>query len=213
VQDGLLADLYVQKLEGEAVTPNLEARARELYKTDAKTFSVPEQVAVQHILVNLVGRTRETALAKAKEIHDEVVKSKEDFAVLAKRFSEDPDVRRNSGMLGPTALASFEPAFAAAVAGMKGKGEISAPVETKHGFHIIRFVLRKPASTVPFEEVRDKLIASERQKILTEQRARLISQIRESSTVVVHKDNVEALRSSFDLSRSREKPALPADKK
>jgi peptidyl-prolyl cis-trans isomerase C len=201
LQEGLLADLYMQQVEKETPVPNLEQRSRELYKTDAKAFAVPEQVGVQHILINLNGRTRDMALARAKEVHREVVNSKEDFATLAKRYSDDPDVRRNNGDLGIVNPASLEPGFAQALAKM-AKGEISEPAETKYGFHIIRVTGRKAATTVPFESVRDKMIAAERAKIMAERRQQVVSEIRESKTVMLHRNNVDAMRSQVDLSKA-----------
>src|SRR5437660_1523536 len=70
VQDGVLADLYVQKMEKEARLGDreLEQRARELYKADQSRFVVPEQVYTQHILVDMNGRTRESALERARKV-------------------------------------------------------------------------------------------------------------------------------------------------
>lgn len=203
LQEGLLADLYMQKVEKEVRVPNLEQRARELYKAEAATtYAIPEQIAVQHILINLNGRTRDMALARAKEVHQQVAGSNEEFMVLARRFSEDPDVRRNSGELGFVNPASLEPAFAQALVKMNTKGQLSEPVETKYGFHIIRYLGRKPAGTVPFEDVRNKLIGAERTKLMSERRAQIVSEIRDSKTVIVHKNNVDALRTSIDLSKA-----------
>ena len=66
VQDGVLADLYVQHLEKQAVVGNLEARARELYRADQPRYMTAEEVYVQHIIVNLTGRTRESARERAR---------------------------------------------------------------------------------------------------------------------------------------------------
>ena len=201
LQEGLLADLYMAKVEKDMNMPNFEARARELYKADPKPYQRPEQVAVQHILIGLNERTRDIARARAEEVYAKVKEGKEDFMTLAKRFSDDPDVRRNSGELGWKAPSQLDPAFAEAVAKMTRHEEIAGPVETKFGFHIIRFLGRKPASVVPYEEARNTLIAQERQKLVSEKRQAIVDEIRTSTTVVTHPGSVDALKSNFDLSK------------
>jgi parvulin-like peptidyl-prolyl isomerase len=193
VQDNLLADLYVQKLEDSAPKVDLEPRARELYKGAGARFAEPEQVHVQQILVSLRGRTPEMALEKAREIHAQIVGGKADFLELAARLSEDPDKKRNGGDLGYNLPNSFTAPFAERVAKMTKPGEISEPVASDFGYHIIRFIDRKPAQTRKFEDVRQSLIQEEADRITKKRREDLIRSIRSSPTVVVHRDNVQAL--------------------
>jgi peptidyl-prolyl cis-trans isomerase C len=188
-----LADLYVQKLEDSAPKVDLEPRARELYKGAGARFAEPEQVHVQQILVSLRGRTPEMALEKAREIHAQIVGGKADFLELAARLSEDPDKKRNGGDLGYNLPNSFTAPFAERVAKMTKPGEISEPVASDFGYHIIRFIDRKPAQTRKFEDVRQSLIQEEADRITKKRREDLIRSIRSSPTVVVHRDNVQAL--------------------
>lgn len=203
VQESLLMELYLQHFDKQVKFPNLEQRARELYKGNPSGFMKAEQVYLQHILVSLNGRTKEMALERAKQVRAEVVAAGPDqFATLAKRLSEDPEAKKNSGDLGWNSPTAFEAPFAQALARMKVKDEISEPVETRHGFHIIKFVERQPAAVAPFEEVRQRLMAAERERIIKEQRDLLLAELRDSKTVVVHKANVESLVRPIDRSRA-----------
>lgn len=192
VQDGVLADLYVQKMEKEAVPANLEQRARELYKAEQSKFMTREEVYIQHILVNLGGRTRETALERARKAAAEA-RAGEDFLALATRYSDDPDKARHGGDLGFSAPTSFVEPVRKAIAGMKTKGEIAGPVESEQGFHIIRFVDRRPAEQIPFEAVRRRIIEAEEERLRKARTEALVREVRSSPTVVVHRQNVEKL--------------------
>lgn len=193
VQDALLADLYMQHLEKSAPAVNLEPRARELYIANRAQYVVPEQVHVEHLLVGLNGRTREMAEERAKKIHEEVRSGKEPFLALAARLSDDPDKKRNGGDLGYSSPTSFVEPVAKRIAAMKTKGEISEPVESHQGFHIIRFVDRKAAAERPFEEVKRAIIEQEKERLAKRRGEETITQIRSSSTVTVHLDKLEAL--------------------
>lgn len=197
VQDGVLADLYVQRAEKEALDVDLEQRVRELYKADQSKFVTPEQVYVQHILVNLNGRTREAALERARKVAEEA-RGGEDFLALAAKYSDDPDRKRNGGDLGYSAPSSFVPSVAKAVAGMSKKGEVSDPIESDFGFHIMKFVERKKPEPIKFESVRRKMIESEKERLQKARTEALVRDVRSAPAVVIHRDNVEGLVLAVD---------------
>lgn len=192
VQDGVLADLYVQKVEKEVATGNLEQRARELYLADRAKYVTKEEVYVQHILVNLFGRTRDTALERARKAAAEA-KAGEDFLAVATRYSDDPDKRNNGGDLGFNSPTSFVEPVRKAIGAMTTKGEIVGPVESEFGFHVLKFVDRKPAKPVPYEAVSKKIIEAEREKIRKQRTEALVAEVRNSTSVVIHRENVEKL--------------------
>lgn len=192
VQDGVLADLYVQKVEKEVVVGNLEQRARELYRAEPSKYVTKEEIYVQHIVVNLSGRTRETALARARKALEEA-KSGQDFLSVATRYSDDPDKSRNGGDLGYNSPNTFVEPVRKAIAGMKTKGEIVGPVESEFGFHILRFVDRKPPMPIKYEAVAKQIIAAEQERLKKQRIEELVREVRSSASVVVHRQNVEKL--------------------
>ena len=206
VQEGVLTELYLQHYDKQFKMPDLEQRARELYKANPKAYAGAEMVHIQHILVGLVGRTKDMAHERAKQLRAEVAASKDAFTVLAKKHSDDPDMRRNSGDLGFNAPTAFEPQINAAIAKMK-PGELSEPIETRHGYHLVKFVERRAAKPLEFETVRADLIRQERDRILKERRDALLQEIRDSKTVIIHKANVEALVTPVDMSKASSKAA------
>ena len=212
-QDQILADLYLQKLEREAKIPNLEGRAREVYNGDPKRFKTAEHVYVQQILISYQERTQEMALAKAKEVEAQVRQPGVDFMTVARATTEDPDRRRNGGDLGWYALSSFDPMIIAWAGTVQEKGAISAPIQTNKGYHILKFIDRRPAQLRPFEEVKKGLIEEERALVIKAVRDEAIEAVRNDPAVVIHAANVEALRIPVDpaLLTPRPSNALPAD--
>lgn len=82
-----------------------------------------------------VTRTKEEAKKLADEIHAEAIKEGADFAELAKKHSDGPSAPRG-GDLGTFEKGRMVPAFEEAVFALK-VGEVSKPVETQFGFHVI----------------------------------------------------------------------------
>jgi parvulin-like peptidyl-prolyl isomerase len=210
LQEGLLADLYVKKMEKDAPKVDLEQRAREVFKAEQAALVKPEEVYFQQILVGLRGRTRDMAAERADMVYAEAAKPDADFLALASKYSDDPDMRRNGGDMGyhsPTTL--MEP-IRDALAKMSRKGEISRPIETEYGFHIVRFIDRKAARPVKFEDVRKGLIEAERDKLQKARVESLVQEVRGSKTVVVNQENVEKLVVPIDPEEMKRKAAEAA---
>lgn len=91
----------------------------------------------QHILLspNAI-RDEDATRALAREVHDRVVKG-EDFAALAKKYSDDPGSKNAGGDLGWQPPGVFAAEFQTAIDAL-GKDEISAPFHTQFGWHIAR---------------------------------------------------------------------------
>jgi parvulin-like peptidyl-prolyl isomerase len=191
-EDAVLADRYVEKLQAESVTANLDARARELYLLDPKAFASPEMVTLQHILVDLHGRSREEARARAEEVEREAQAANADFLTLAGRYSDDPLKTRTGGAMDPMPIEALPPATRAAVEKLK-KGGVSEPIATDNGFEIYRLVDRRPPQTPKFEAVKDRIIASERERMAKQRVDLAVQEVRSSATVITHRDNLEAL--------------------
>ncbi|MGI6575796.1 MAG: peptidylprolyl isomerase [bacterium] len=112
------------------------------YEANKDMFKVGEQVNASHILV------------KERELAEELmerINAGEDFAVLAKEYSEDPGSQAAGGQLGYFPRGWAVPEFEAAAFNAE-VGEVVGIVETVHGYHIIEVHDRKPGHTLSFEE-------------------------------------------------------------
>ncbi len=131
------------------------------YAANASRFGQPEQRSASHILIavdkNADAATRAKAEAKATELYQILQKSPERFAELARTESQDPGSAAQGGSLGSFGRGMMVKPFEDAVFSMK-PGEISAPVESDFGYHIIRLDGIEPAKTAPLSEVRSTIV-------------------------------------------------------
>jgi peptidyl-prolyl cis-trans isomerase D len=133
---------------------------RNLYEEQKSGFASEERRKVSHILVAVDSEggeaAEQAALAKINQIQDRLAKG-EDFAKAAKETSDDPVSAQNGGDLGFITKGAMEQNFADAAFALK-QGELSKPVKTSFGYHLIKVAELSPAKVKPFEEVKDELL-------------------------------------------------------
>jgi foldase protein PrsA len=159
VKDSVRTSLLIDKYLNGALasqTAVTEAEIQKAYQQD-KTASV------RHILLLTEGKTPQEKAEIRKKMEDILARARkgEDFAALAKQYSEDPGSKDNGGLYenfgrGQMVKPFEEAAFSVPV------GQISDIVETKYGYHILLVVDRKK-ETRPLEEVRPELEAQMKQ--------------------------------------------------
>jgi peptidyl-prolyl cis-trans isomerase C len=187
------------------------ARARELYAVNRASYSTPEQVRAAHILVAVKDGDRGAALRRADELRTKA-QGGADFSALAREFSDDPTAARNGGELGFFDAKAMDPAFAAAAFAMTRKGEISAPVLTKFGYHIILLEDRRPAGVRTFEEVKPELLADQKSKAIGEAKAAETRRIFSDPTLKVNAELIERLNTDSAIRSDSSGILAPAKK-
>ena len=145
-----------------------QAAAREEYIANPGSYQSPERVDAAHILITTADRSAEEAESIAKEVLAKLEEGA-DFEELAREYSEDPSAQRNGGQLGFFARGQMVKPFEDAAFAMTTEGELSEPVLSQFGYHIIRFNSRTAAEQRPFEavegEIRTKLERAKQQEI------------------------------------------------
>ena len=134
------------------VTP-AEVAAR--YQESRAQYTSPEMVRASHILFKTGPDKDEAAQRKAAEGVLAKVKAGEDFAALAKKYSEDGSAAQG-GDLDFFPHERMTKVFSDAAFAMK-PGQVSDIVKSEFGFHIIKTTDRKPAGTQPLEAVRAQI--------------------------------------------------------
>jgi peptidyl-prolyl cis-trans isomerase C len=142
-----LRDAYFDKSVKASIG---EQAARAIYEDKVKQLPPEDEVQARHILVG--------SEEEAKKI-GERVKAGEDFAQLAKENSGDAGSKEQGGMLGFFGKGQMVPQFEEAAFALK-KGEISPPVQSQFGWHIIKVEDRRQKPPPSFEDVKDRLIGS-----------------------------------------------------
>ncbi len=135
--------------------------AKAFYDSNTEEFKNPETVKASHILFMVNKDDSEEVVKQKEEAAKKAAaraKKGEDFTKLAKELSEEPGAKESGGDLGFFSKDRMVPEFAEAAFTQK-PGEIGAPVRTQFGWHVIKVTDKKPAGTVPFEEVKDQIAA------------------------------------------------------
>lgn len=148
-----LAQMYLSHLATQIEYPDLEPALKERYRLEKDKLKEPERVRAAHILISTKSRSKQEAMSRAQEARQRAVNG-EDFKALVKQYSDDPSARRNDGDLGYFPYEQMVPEFSAAAFALKKEGDISQPVETPFGIHIIRFTDRREARVPTYEEMR-----------------------------------------------------------
>ena len=136
------------------------AQVRKYYDEHRAEFEGRPERQASHILIAVEAgaspEDKQKAREKAEEISRQLKQSPGRFAELAKQHSQDPGSASNGGDLGFFGRGTMPKAFEEAVFAMK-PGEVSAPVESEYGFHVIRLVNVKGGETRSFEEARTQI--------------------------------------------------------
>jgi peptidyl-prolyl cis-trans isomerase D len=132
--------------------------AEAYYNANIQQFQTPEQVRASHILLKTDGGKDEAAVRKqAEDILKQAKAPGADFAALAKKYSEDEGSKATGGDLDYFSKGRMVPEFESAAFSMQ-PGQISDLVKSQFGFHIIKVVDKKPASTRTLDEVRAQIL-------------------------------------------------------
>jgi len=162
VRKEMRQELLVTKLLETEVGPKSSVAPGEvekIYKENPQAFVVREQVRASHILITVAPDADATAKAEALAKAKSVLKSARagnDFAALAKEFSQDPGSAAQGGDLGLFSAEQMVPPFSKAAFSLR-PGGISDLVETQFGYHIIKVAEKQPARTIPLDEVRPQV--------------------------------------------------------
>jgi len=197
--DRVDAGVLIAKIEEDAGKEfdtrkqQFEARARELYLAARESkYRAPEQVAASHILLDTKKRSKEDALKLADETRAKIMAGA-DFNELARQVSDDPSAARNAGHIDYFDRKQMDPAFSNAAFALKNVGDLSEPVLSSFGYHLIRLDGRKPARAKSFEEVKGEIMAQERARFITEKREEALAVIRDDPLAKINQNAVDAL--------------------
>ncbi len=170
IQANISHNLAVQRLlEKQGDLAVTDDEVKEYYEKNQSRYEIKEQIRASHILFKVSKKDDKGADAKAKKKADGVYKdaSKKgaDFAALAKKHSEGPTASRG-GDLSYFNRGRMVPEFEKIAFPMK-VGDVSKPVKTQFGWHIIKVTDKKEGRKRPFVEVHESI-----SKLLRNKRSR-----------------------------------------
>jgi parvulin-like peptidyl-prolyl isomerase len=161
-----------------------DAEAEAFYKRNQRFYEQRETVKARHILVKVSQTASKDADAKAKgKIRQAkaALKAGGKFEDVARKFSEGPSASRG-GMLPPFGRNQMVKPFEAKAFAMK-KNEISDPIRTRHGYHIIQKLDHTEKRVKPFSEVSKGILESLRNKKFFTARRALVNGLRNEAKI------------------------------
>jgi peptidyl-prolyl cis-trans isomerase SurA len=172
-QEGLSYDEYRKqlreqivkmKLINQQIRPNVnvtEDAVREYYLNHPEKFQTTPGAVLKHILFRLPRSPDEKAVQevtrKAQRVREEILKGKP-FEEAAQQYSQDAATAGQGGGLGFFRMGDLIPEFKTGISGLK-ETEVSEPIRTAAGIHLIKLEERTTGNLRPFEKVKDDIHA------------------------------------------------------
>lgn len=175
---------YIELTEKSLIAsiPATEQQLREHYQSRPDSYQNPEQRRARHILLKLPSSTTATKNQSDKQVEKHAqelvvrLRSGEKFSDLAKEYSEDTLSASSGGDLGWIVHGDMDHEFEDTLFNLE-RNQVSDPIKTESGYHIIQLVDIKPANRKSFNEVRGQIEKEYKQHIAEEQLIDLTEQL------------------------------------
>jgi peptidyl-prolyl cis-trans isomerase C len=183
IRRGIAIQRFLDKQTiGKVKIPEEEIKA--YYEGHTNLFKKPEQVRASHILIKVDPKATEKQKAKARKKIEKIgkrLKDGEDFGALAKEFSQCPSSAKGGDLnyfgRGQMVKPFSDAAFALNV------GETSDVVETRFGYHLIKVTEKKPATTLSYEEVKDRIRQNLMREKIREEVSQYVMQLKKEAKI------------------------------
>ena len=143
-------DLVVLRISRDEITKSItvpDSDIKSAYEKNKASYALPEMRDVRHILLDSEEEAKKVASG---------IKTQADFEKAANEFSQDPGNQGKGGTLGRIQEKDVVPAFGKVAFSIKA-GELSAPVQSNFGWHLIWVDHVEAARSLPFDEVKDAI--------------------------------------------------------
>jgi parvulin-like peptidyl-prolyl isomerase len=159
----LKRDLRVRRWISQRLAPELEVsedECHQFYDSHLQSFFLPLRFRASHIFLAAPPETPSDAV-EAKKIAIEALSVRlaagDDFATLAAQNSEDEATKQRAGDLGYFSATRMPPDFVEAATKLR-PGQVTRPIRTRLGFHIVKLADVQPARQQTFDEVRSDIV-------------------------------------------------------
>lgn len=190
---------YIELRTEDFLEPVDDALLRDAYQQELSNAVYQTETAVSHILFEQGDDEDDAALAQRIAAVRARLAAGEDFATVAADVSDDIGSRNFGGELGYTAGDAFPEAMEEAIAGLD-VGELSGPVTTDAGTHLILVTDRREGAPPTFEELRGEL---EQRVGMNEARVNLMRTVETLKDLVFNADNLESPADELGLTVSQ----------
>ena len=173
----LLMEGLLQSIAKAAVT---DEAMHKVYDEAVKQMSGEQEVHARHILIRAAPGDEKASKEAEEKIKAVIVRLNkgEDFAKVASEVTEDPSGKANGGDLGFFSKEQMVPEFSDAAFKLE-KGQISPPVKTQFGWHVIKVEEKRTKPAPKFEDVRPQI----EQYLARKTQAELVTKLRAEAKI------------------------------
>lgn len=202
LKDRIREQMKIQKFVNQKVgtIEVTEKEARNYYKKNKKQFSKPERVKARHILITDTSSTGKSKIQSLKQ----KIEDGAQFSDVARKESQGPSAKRGGSLdyitRGEMVTPFSDAAFSLDV------GEVSDPVKTRYGWHLIKVEDRKQATESSYESVSDTIVERVRNQKKKQKFRKILRQLKQQTEIT---NNI----STRSARRPRGRPAPPQGKK
>lgn len=183
--------------EFKSKATEFEGRAKELYKTNLDKYKTKGTVNAAHILIDLKNRSTDEALKRAQEVRKLALEGKS-FDELAVQYSDDPSVKDNKGNLGNFGPGKMVKQFEDAAYNLAKPGELSEPIATQFGYHVIRLNSKTPSGVQSYEDVRAGILDGLKADFIKLRTAENLGRINSDKERQIYEDAVASIKQTVD---------------
>ncbi len=159
--DAVIVSTYLASVSAPAVNYPSDADVQTAYDANKSRFVVPRQYELAQIFLAVpAGSPKaadDAAHRKLQDLRAQAARPRSDFAGLARQNSQDTTSAGKGGDIGWAAETALAPEIRSAVAGMQ-EGAVSDPIRMADGWHLVKLIATRPASTAPLADVRASLV-------------------------------------------------------
>jgi peptidyl-prolyl cis-trans isomerase C len=173
----LLMESLLKSVGKDATT---DEALHKVYDEAVKSMPAEQEVHARHILIRAPQGDEKAGDEAKKKIEAVIARLKkgEDFAKVAAEVTEDPSGKANGGDLGWFTKEQMVPEFSEAAFGLK-PGDISGPVHTQFGWHVVKTEDKRTKPTPTFDEVKPQL----EQYVVRKAQAELVTKLRSEAKI------------------------------
>ena len=160
----------MQQVIVDAPDADYEALAYEAYVAEPEKWMSKPYLDVSHLLISSQDKPDERALETIEALRLELEADPARFDDMILEYSEDPSKDLNQGRFPKMYRGQMVKPFEDAAFAIENPGEITQPVRTTYGYHLIRLNQKFPAEVLPFDAVREDAIEQARSRHLKQYR-------------------------------------------
>ena len=188
----VLAQAWLQKVMAEMPEADYEALAWEDYLANPDRYRRAETLDLSHILIAVENCSPEGARRLSPELAQTLREDPSQFDVFIAEYSDDPSKADNGGRYPAVERGMMVAPFEKAAFRLQKPGEISDPVRSEYGWHIIRLNGRGGKELPEFDEVRDEAIAAAQRRHVEAYRDNYLTRVL-ATPIVVPPESVEIM--------------------